>query len=176
MLSGGPFSPLPLLSTAHTEGVSTNSPPGAWCIQESMITEVFALEQRQYQPIPLYGCAVSAGFPSPADDHLDKKLDLNELLIENPAATFFVRATGDSMEPAGIFDGDILIVDRSIKAKNGRVIVAVVNGELTVKRVQHYGLKTFLAADNTKYPPIEITEFCELHCWGVVIHVLHKMR
>ncbi|MEM9151528.1 MAG: translesion error-prone DNA polymerase V autoproteolytic subunit [Cyanobacteria bacterium P01_F01_bin.3] len=126
--------------------------------------------------LPLYDSAVSAGFPSPADDHLDRELDLNELLIEHPAATFFARAAGNSMEPAGIFDGDLLVVDRSLKPRDGRVVVAAVNGELTVKRVRHFGLKTFLDADNKAYQPIEITEFCEVVYWGVVTNVIHRMR
>lgn len=126
--------------------------------------------------LPLYDSAVSAGFPSPADDHLDRELNLNELLIEHPAATFFARASGNSMEPAGIFDGDLLIVDRSLKPKDGRVVVAALNGEMTVKRLRYYGTKTFLDADNKAYKPIEITEFCELIFWGVVTNVVHKMR
>ena len=89
----------------------------------------------QSYELPLYSCAVSAGFPSPADDHIDQQIDLNTYIVENPAATFFVRVSGDSMEPAGIFDGDILVVDRSLKFKNNRIVVAAVNGELTVKRI-----------------------------------------
>ena len=135
-----------------------------------------------YQPvcdrsidIPLYSCAVSAGFPSPADDHLEGELDLNKYIIENPAATFFARAAGDSMEPGGIFDGDLLIVDRSIKARHGRVVVAAVNGEMLVKRL-HIGEKTLLMADNPAYLSIELTEFCEVIVWGVVTYVVHQMR
>ncbi|MEM6254844.1 MAG: translesion error-prone DNA polymerase V autoproteolytic subunit [Cyanobacteria bacterium P01_D01_bin.156] len=125
--------------------------------------------------IPFYGCPVSAGFPSPADDYVEPTLDLNDLLIQNPVATFMVRASGDSMTPAGIFDGDVLVVDRSITAKAGRVVVAAINGELTVKRVRYQGSTMFLDPDNKRYPPIEVTEFTDLTIWGVVTNVIHKM-
>lgn len=125
--------------------------------------------------IPFYGCPVSAGFPSPADDYIEPTLDLNDLLIQNPVATFMVRASGDSMIPAGIFDGDVLVVDRSITAKAGRVVVAAINGELTVKRVRYQGSTMFLDPDNEIYPPIEVTEFTDLTIWGVVTNVIHKM-
>ena len=128
-------------------------------------------------PIPLYSCAISAGFPSPADDHIERKLDLNEYVIENPAATFFAKAAGDSMEPGGIFDGDLLVIDRSIQPRHGRVVVAAVNGEMLVKRLL-WGPNntTFLVADNPAYPSIEITEYCEVVFWGVVTNVVHRMR
>ena len=128
-------------------------------------------------PLPLYGCAVSAGFPSPADDHIERTLDLNEYVIQNPAATFFAKASGDSMEPGGIFDGDLLIIDRSIKIRSGRVVIAAVNGEMLVKRlIWGQNDRTFLVADNPAYPSIEITEYCEVVFWGVVTYVVHRIR
>jgi DNA polymerase V len=140
------------------------------------VTKVFRYESGRKIELPLYGCHLSAGFPSPADDHIEKTLDLNTHLIENPAATFFARACGNSMEPGGIFDGDLLIVDRSIKPKDGRVVVVALNGEMVVKRLRTIVDKTFLFADNTIYSPIEITEFCCFHFWGVVTASIHRMR
>ena len=86
--------------------------------------------------LPFFSCAVEAGFPSPADDHLEGSLDLNSYLIKHPAATFFVRVSGESMVGAGIFNNDILVVDRSIKPSNGKVVIAVLEGQLTVKRLE----------------------------------------
>lgn len=126
--------------------------------------------------LPLYSCAVSAGFPSPADDHIDQQLDLNTYIVENPASTFFVRASGDCMEPAGIFDGDILVVDRSLKFRNNRIIIAAVDGELTVKRISQYQDQTWLRPDNADYPSIKLTEFTEVDFWGVVTFVLHRPK
>ena len=95
---------------------------------ESSIADIFAVDQKTQVFRPLFTCSVSAGFPSPAEDHVDRKLDLNELLVPHPAATFFVRVAGDSMINAGINNGDILVVDRSVEATNGKIIIAIVNG------------------------------------------------
>ena len=102
-------------------------------------------------PVRFYDIGVSAGFPSPADDYKEKKLDLNDLLIRQPEATFFAKASGDSMTGAGIFDGDLLIVDRSITATDGKIVIAVVNGELTVKRFKIVGRTAQLHPENPKY-------------------------
>jgi DNA polymerase V len=117
---------------------------------------------------------VPAGFPSPADDYTDGQLDLNELLIQRPEATFFVRVEGDSMVGAGIHSGDLLIVDRSAEATGGEVVVAAIDGELTVKRVCRRDGALWLVAENDAYPPIEVTT--ELVIWGVVEHVIHKVE
>lgn len=119
---------------------------------------------------------VQAGFPSPADDYVEKSLDLNELLIEHPAATFFVRVEGNSMIDAQIHSGDVLIIDRSLRAKSGSIIIAVLNGDFTVKRLILKKEKTFLVAENPKYPPIEILEENDFQIWGVVTYVIHKIR
>jgi DNA polymerase V len=123
---------------------------------------------------PLYQQPISAGFPSPAEDHIDSKLDLNRYFIKNPAATFYVRVSGDSMTGAGIHNGDLLIVDRSIEPSPGRVVIAVINGEHTVKRLKREGDRLLLMAENEGYPPIEVTGLEELHIWGVVTCVLHQ--
>lgn len=120
--------------------------------------------------LPLYGCSVRAGFPSPADDYIEMYLDLNAHLIHHPAATFFLKASGDSMINVGIADKDLLIVDRSLEATHGKIVIAAVNGELTVKRLSLIGEQVQLLPENDKYAPIIITEDLDLVIWGVVIH------
>ncbi len=123
--------------------------------------------------LPLYSCKISAGFPSPADDHLEKTLDLNSYLVKHPAATFFVRVTGESMINAGINDNDILIVDRSLKPIHGKIVIAVVDGHMTVKRLYKKSGKLILMPENKNFRPIEITESMTLEIWGVVITSIH---
>jgi DNA polymerase V len=119
---------------------------------------------------------VSAGFASPADDYLEKKLDLNELLVKKPAATFFVRATGDSMIGAGIHSNDVLVVDRSIEPIDGKVVIAAINSELTVKRlIKTSGDRWILKAENPDYPDIPLTDELDLVIWGVVSNVIHQL-
>ena len=100
--------------------------------------------------LPIYSNKVTAGFPSPADDHIEGKLDLNTHLIKHPSATFFVKATGDSMIGAGIHEGDILVVDRSLEPRNGKIIIAAIDGSLTVKRLVKNGKSTILSPENNK--------------------------
>lgn len=126
------------------------------------------------RPLPLFSEGVKAGFPSPADDYVEKLLDLNELMIAHPAATFFVRAEGDSMEGAGIFSGDILVVDRSLDAASGKIVIAVVNGEFTVKRFVIKKEALYLVAEHPRYAPIKITPEIDFLVWGVVTFVIHK--
>ena len=117
-----------------------------------------AAPQTFREGLPLYLSPVKAGFPSPADDFIDRKLDLHEYLVHNEAATFFLRAQGDSMTGAGIHDGDLLIVDRSIEAAHDKIVIAALDGELTVKRLQRTKGKVFLAPENPDYPVFDITE------------------
>lgn len=124
--------------------------------------------------LALYSCKIPAGFPSPANDYIDQRLDLNEYLAFNPEATFFLRVQGDSMTGAGIHDGDLLVVDRSLQAKSGNVVIAVVDGEFTVKRLQRLKGKVWLKAENPSYPSLDIQEGQELEIWGVVSHVVHR--
>ena len=138
------------------------------------IDEIFAVEQKTSIKCPLFVCGVSAGFPSPADDHIDRKLDLNELLIQNPAASFFVRVAGDSMRDAGINHGDILVVDRSLEATSGKIIIGIVNGDLTVKRLVRNHSSCKLVAENPDYPPVEISEDMDFNVWGIVTSVIHQ--
>jgi len=141
---------------------------------DESIAAVYGLEQKTTVRRPLFLSGVSAGFPSPAEDYVDRKLDLNELLIKNPAATFFVRVAGDSMIGAGIRHGDILVVDRSLEAVSGSIVIAVYNGELTVKRLVCSKNTMRLEAENPDYPPLKITgeDGCEI--WGVVTSVVHQ--
>ncbi|WP_458401047.1 LexA family protein [Mailhella sp.] len=125
--------------------------------------------------LPLYLSPVKAGFPSPAEDYVDRKLDLHEYLVHNRAATFFLRAQGDSMLGAGIHDGDLLIVDRSIEAGHDRVVIAALDGELTVKRLVRRKGRVLLAPENPDYPEFDITEREYVHIWGVVTYVVHKL-
>lgn len=136
--------------------------------------EVWGLCRRTSLKIPLFSARISAGFPSPADDFIDKSLDLNEFLIEHPSATFFVRVEGTSMINAGIHPGDILIVDRALDPSSGSVVIAVLDGEFTVKRFQRKSGRSFLLAENTEFAPIEINEHMTVEIWGVVTYVIHK--
>lgn len=125
--------------------------------------------------IPLFADAVPAGFPSPAEDYIDKRLDLNEHLIKRPSSTFFIRVSGSSMTGAGIQDGDLLIVDRSVQAEDNKVVIGVVNGDFTVKRIRKKGQKIFLQPENPKFREMEITPGMDFSIWGVVVYVIHKM-
>lgn len=123
---------------------------------------------------PLFTSTVSAGFPSPADDYIERHLDLNELLIKHPTATFFVRVEGQSMINAGIKSGDILIVDRSLSPSSGHVVIAVLNGEFLVKKLHKRGNQTWLLPENPKYQPMQITDESNFEIWGVVTSVIHN--
>ena len=123
---------------------------------------------------PLFLDSVSAGFPSPATDYLENKLDLNEHLVKHPAATFIVKASGPSMIEAGILSGDLLIVDRSIVPKNDNIVIASVFGDLTVKKLRKKGSALFLVSANNEYSSIEVKEEMECFIWGVVTYVIHK--
>jgi len=125
--------------------------------------------------IPMFSDAVAAGFPSPATDYCERKLDLNELCIQKPAATYFVRAQGDSMIDAGIFPGDVLVIDRSIDASHGDIVIASVNGELTVKLLETKP-QTRLVPMNNQHAPIVIPEGAELEIFGVATNVIHSLR
>ena len=124
---------------------------------------------------PLYLSTVEAGFPSPAEDYVEGSLDLNEDLIKHPAATFFVRVSGDSMINAGIFPGDILIVDRSLEPVDKKIVIAVLDGELTVKRLRYRAVVPSLEPENDNYNPIKISEEMSFEIWGVVTNVIHKV-
>ncbi|MDB6096801.1 MAG: response transcriptional repressor, RecA-mediated autopeptidase [Francisellaceae bacterium] len=123
---------------------------------------------------PLFLNQISAGFPSPAEDHMEEGFDLNTYLIQNPAATFFVRVQGDSMINAGIHDGSMLVVDRSLSPRSGKIIIASLNGEFTVKRLLKKGKELYLAPENPKYQITQITKEMDFEIWGVVRSVIHS--
>lgn len=118
---------------------------------------------------------VPAGFPSPAQDYSDTEIDLTQLLIGDELATFIVRVSGDSMQDAGIFDGDELIVDRSIEPRDGHVVIAIVDGEMTVKRLCVTASGVILQAENADYPDVQVAELSDLTIWGVATRCLHKL-
>lgn len=141
----------------------------------SRIDEVMDfIKQGKSLKIPLYSSTVRAGFPSPADDYIENYLDLNEHLITHPSSTFMVRASGDSMTKAGIQPGDLLIVDRSLEVSHGKIVIAAINGELTVKRLSRVHGRVQLLPENEAYSPIDITDELDLIIWGVVTYVIHQ--
>jgi DNA polymerase V len=123
---------------------------------------------------PIFTSRVQAGFPSPADDHLEDRLDLNTHLIQHKESTFFVKAQGESMLGAGIHQGDILVVDKSLTPKSGKIVIAVVDGEFTVKRLHKYKSIITLKAENPEFEDIKIEGATELIIWGVVTSVIHQ--
>ncbi|HVV67467.1 MAG TPA: translesion error-prone DNA polymerase V autoproteolytic subunit [Gammaproteobacteria bacterium] len=145
-------------------------------IPESMIYSVSQfIEQRGYK-LPLYSSKVAAGFPSPADDDMEARIDLNELLIKHPEHTFLVRVAGESMINIGIHDKDILIVDRRIEVIHNKIVVAAIDGMLTVKRlIKTEKGKIYLMPENENFPPLEVSEKNNVHIWGVVTTVIHAV-
>jgi len=138
------------------------------------VKEIWGFDGRKKMKIPMFTTGISAGFPSPADDFIDKSLDLNEFLISHPSATFFVRVEGTSMIDAGIHPGDILIVDKALEPNPGSIVIATLDGEFTVKRFQRRAGKCFLLAANPDFEPIEIESSMLVEVWGVVTYVIHK--
>ncbi|MDP8226320.1 MAG: translesion error-prone DNA polymerase V autoproteolytic subunit [Candidatus Celaenobacter polaris] len=138
------------------------------------IAQIMSYEEGTELELPMYKSEIKAGFPSPASDYIESTLDLNKFLIKHPSATFFVRVEGDSMIDAGIHSGDILIVDRAVQAEKHKIVIAAVNGELTVKRIWHDEDRLFLQSGNINFSPLEITPDMDFHIWGVVTYVIHK--
>ena len=131
--------------------------------------------RRSRLALPLAGERVAAGFPSPADDYVEVGIDLNEQLIRHPTSTFFLRVSGESMLGAGIHHGDLLVVDRSLDPRPGRVVVAVLDGEFTLKRLTQHQGRLRLEAANPAYPPLELHRCGDVQIWGVAIHVIHPL-
>ncbi len=124
--------------------------------------------------LPLVEATISAGFPSPADDYSEARLDLNRELITNPSATFYARVRGDSMTLAGISDGDLLIIDKSKTPVNGSIVVCLIDGEFTIKRLQKIGNQFCLMPENENYQPIQIKPENDVTIWGVVTYTIKK--
>ena len=128
--------------------------------------------------IPFFYGSVRAGFPTPADDGtpFDNKLDLNALLIKQPSATFFVRVEGDAMQDVGVWSGDLLVVDRSLTAVDGNIVIAALDGDLIVRRLRHFGKRIFLEPEPNEGEAIEITPDTNFEVWGVVTFVIHSLE
>ena len=135
----------------------------------------YSVKDSNWNSVPFYEASVSAGFPSPAEDFMDLELNLQDYLIQHPSATFCVRVTGDSMIKAGISSGDVMIVDRSLEPKDGSIVLAVLNGEFTVKRIKKNKDQLLLIPENVKFAPIVVSEEMNFKVWGVVTHVVHQL-
>lgn len=138
-------------------------------LRPTIVSAVHATKPSPTSLLPLFSSRPAAGFPAPGDDMVERPLDLNELLIDNPTATFFVRVSGDSMEGAGIFDGDYLIVDRSVAPRDEMIVVAAVYGELVVKRLVVRSAVLYLVSEQAGYEPIRVEEADDVLIWGVVV-------
>ncbi len=143
-------------------------------LPESVISEVMQFVEGRGFKLPMYSNTVQAGFPSPAEDYIESEIDLNAFLVKQPSATFLVRAAGNSMKDAGISDGDILVVDRSVKPVNGKVVIAAVDGQLTVKFLIIKKGKAFLMPANADYHPIPVDPDNGVTIWGVVTSSIHQ--
>ena len=145
-------------------------------MEHGLLTNPQPLQQRRLRlQLPLAGERVSAGFPSPADDYVDVGIDLNEQLIRHPTSTFFLRVSGHSMSGAGIHDGDLLVVDRSLDPRPGRIVVAILDGAFTLKRLARHRNRIRLEAAHPDYPALELHHCGEVQIWGVAIHVIHPL-
>ena len=125
--------------------------------------------------LPFVNHGISAGFPSPAMDFMESSIDLNQVLVENPIATFYVQVDGNSMIDAGIHDKDLLVVDRSLEPRNNKIAICLLDGEFTVKRIRLENNELFLMPENSSYQPIQVTEENQLIIWGIVTYVIKKL-
>ena len=141
-----------------------------------IVSTIYSIKKTVFQKLPIFESGVSAGFPSPAEDHLDLSLDLNEYIIKHPASTFYIYAKGDSMINSGIYDGDLMVVDKSLNPSKKNIVIAIINGEFTVKRIMCINNKMYLTPDNNNYKSIEITSDMDFEIWGVVTHTIHKHK
>lgn len=144
-------------------------------IPKSMVGAVLSYVAANKYCLPLYSSNVQAGFPSPAEDYVEGKLDLNQHLIKHPSATFFVKVSGESMRDAGIFPGDMLVVDKSIAAKHGKIVIAAIDGQLTVKKLQITSQATYLVPANKEFKAIKLLPENEVIIWGVVTNVIRAV-
>jgi DNA polymerase V len=142
--------------------------------EKTSALEFFGVDTASVLPLPLFQSKVSAGFPSPAEDYVEKKLDLNKYLIRHPAATFYVKVKGSSMVDARLKDGDILIVDKSLEPRSNDIAVCFLDGEFTVKRIKKTKEGFFLVPENPDYKPIKVTEDNDFQVWGVVTYIIYK--
>ncbi len=138
--------------------------------------QFFVPDTHEELMLPLVDAYISAGFPSPADDYIEGKLDLNKLLIQNPSSTFFAKVRGTSMIDIGIHDGDILVIDKSLEPKHNSVLVCFIDGEFTVKKVQVINNELYLMPQNKNFSPIKVNKEADFRLWGVVTCCIHNLR
>jgi len=141
-------------------------------LHQTNTLEIFTADTSTSVSLPLVDSGISAGFPSPADDFLDISIDLNKELVKNPSTTFYGRVKGDSMINAGLNDGDLLIIDKSLEPVNGKIAVCFIDGEFTVKRIKIEKDIVWLVAENENYKPIKVTSDNEFLIWGIVTTVI----
>jgi len=163
------------LSLRHQQPV--NRHPSEYQTSDNIVLPILALSQLPtWVELPMFGSKIPAGFPSPADDHLEATIDLNRQYVRNPASTFFVRVKGHSMIGAGIHDSDMLLVDRSVDAQSGAIVLAIVNGEFTLKRLVIENDDVWLMPENPEFQPVKITEGMDFQIWGVATDVFHSLK
>ncbi len=139
-------------------------------------SSIYSEEDFSTPLIPLVKGTISAGFPSPAEDYIELGIDLNKYLIKNPISTFFLRVSGNSMNNAGIYNNDLLIIDRSINPNPGHIVVAILDGEFTLKRLIKEKDNYYLKADKENYPAISLYEYVDIEIWGVAIYSIHELQ
>ena len=144
-------------------------------VPANFVLTTYTVDSTESLGLPLFESTVSAGFPSPAEDYEEVRLDLNQHLIQHPSATFYVRVRGHSMRDADINDGDLLVVDRALRPKDGDIAVCIVDSEFTVKQLSAQNNQVCLKPANPAYEPLRITEHHHLRIWGVVTYVIHKL-
>ncbi|MDY6939708.1 MAG: translesion error-prone DNA polymerase V autoproteolytic subunit [Cyanobacteriota bacterium] len=167
---------LPISLVDRVSEILENWPTqGRFSPPEIEIQRLSPKETATTSKFPLYLEAVAAGYPTQTSDYVDGELDLNQHLTQHPEDTFCVRVNGDSMIDAGIHPNDLLIVDRALEPKDGSVVIATVDGDVTVKRMQREGDRLWLIPENSHYEPLEITEDTTFHIWGVVTNVIHAL-
>ena len=143
-------------------------------LKHTDVLDIYVLEESVLADIPIFTNSVQAGFPSPAEDYMDLDLNLQDHLIKNPSATFCVRAVGESMKDAGIKSGDIMLVDKSLTPKNRSIVLAVIDGEFTIKRENVSKKELYLIPENENFSPIKITQEMDFQVWGIVTYIIHK--
>jgi len=135
--------------------------------------KIYRFNDKESSGVDLYITSINAGFPSPAEDHVDVSLNLNDYLVKHPSSTFYIYVKGDSMIGSGIYDGDLMVVDRSLEPKSNNVVVAVIDGEFTVKKIYKNKNQIYLLPDNKNYKPIHIKEGMDFQVWGIITHSIH---
>lgn len=137
--------------------------------------EIYSASTEVMLELPLIGEGIRAGFPSPAEDFIDVSIDLNRELVKNPSSTFYARVKGNSMQDAGIHDGDLIIIDKSLEPTNGRIAVCFIDGDFTIKRIKMESDCCWLVPANSDFNPIKVTAENDFMVWGVVAHVIRTL-